>query len=158
MIAFAHSSASRATIHAGARHTTKSAAQPLRHGVFSRPESMVSGLGVPIRKAGSATDFACLYPAPPDDLDSRTVGFKFNQELETMTAINTPKTGILPTLDAIQLHAQAINASRMVAHYLSQPDSNLPGAQRQAVKALHAISKLRIAGSGQQAANDSTGV
>ena len=56
------------------------------------------------------------------------------------------------TIDALALHQQAENAASMCAFYLRR--SNLPGAQRQAVKALSAIHRLRIADFGA-AANDS---
>ena len=63
-----------------------------------------------------------------------------------------------PELDAIRLHAQAENALSMARRYLRQSVSNLPGASRQAVRALDAISLLRIGDADQaDAANDAQG-
>ena len=71
----APSSWCRATVRPGAIHTTKQAGNLPDSEVFSRSESMVSGLGVPIRKDGSTTCFVWIYPAPPYGLSSQTVAF-----------------------------------------------------------------------------------
>ena len=55
----------RATVRAGARHTTKQAGNLPDSEVFSRPRISVLGLGVVNRKAASTTCFVCLNPAPP---------------------------------------------------------------------------------------------
>ena len=60
----------------------------------------------------------------------------------------------LGTPDPIQTHARAVNSLRMALHYLSQPESNVPGAGRKAVQALAAINVLRTSSLGE-AANDS---
>lgn len=57
-------------------------------------------------------------------------------------------------LDAIQLHAQAVNALAMALHYVRQPSSNVPGATRKAVQALAALNLMHAANRGREAAND----
>ena len=123
------SSWGRATVRAGARHTTKQAGNLPDSEVFSRSEFEFSGLGVLIRKDGSATCFACLHPAPPNGLDSHCVGFQFNKERETMTASpvasrsaapTTPTTGNTTHLDPVALHFEAVNACAMARWYAAR--------------------------------------
>lgn len=141
----------RATVRAGAIHTTKQAGNLPDSEVFSRSESMVSGLGVPIREDGSTTCFVWIYPAPPDGLSSHCVGFQFNKERETMTAspvasrsaapTTTPTTGKTPThFDPVATHIEAVNAAAMARWHASR--HNYTAAARKAVQALVALRKL----------------
>lgn len=94
-----------ATFERGARHTTKSAGDLSDNEVFSRPNTSVLGLGTVNRKATGTTDFVCLNPVPPNDLDSQRAGFQSQSGAKTMTIASntaTPTLGNLSTGHAPQ--------------------------------------------------------
>ena len=136
----------RGTIRTGARHATKQAGNLPDSEVFSRSESMVSGLGVPIREDGSTTCFVWIYPAPPDGLSSHCVGFQFNKERETMTASPVASRSAAPTTTAptrfapIALHGEAVNACAMARWYAARHDHS--AAARKATQAMVALRRL----------------
>ena len=139
----------RATVRAGARHTTKQAGNLPDSEVFSRSEFEFSGLGVLIRKDGSATCFACLHPAPPDGLDSHCVGFQFNKERETMTTSPVASRSAAPTTtpDLVQLHLQACNALAQALHTLRNSECTANDLHRAIGRTLRAGTALkRMAG------------
>ena len=142
----APSSWCRATVRPGAIHTTKQAGNLPDSEVFSRSESMVSGLGVPIREDGSTTCFVWIYPAPPDGLSSHCVGFQFNKERETMTASPVASRSAAPTttaptrFDPIALHGEAVNSCAMARWYAARHDHS--AAARKATQAMVALRRL----------------
>ena len=145
----APSSWCRATVRPGAIHTTKQAGNLPDSEVFSRSESMVSGLGVPIREDGSTTCFVWIYPAPPDGLSSHCVGFQFNKERETMTASPVASRcaalTTTPTTSEAQAFAllQATSDATMAKLHLSR--GNIPAARRKAVQLLKALQVMEVA-------------
>ncbi len=139
----------RGTIRTGARHATKQAGNLPDSEVFSRSESMVSGLGVLIRKDGSTTCFVCLHPAPPNGLDSHCVGFQFNKERETMTTSPMASRSAAPTTTPTTSEAQAFavlqatSDATMAALYVRK--GNIPAARRKAVQLLKALQVMEVA-------------
>ena len=134
----------RGTIRTGARHATKQAGNLPDSEVFSRSESMVSGLGVLIRKDGSTTCFVCLHPAPPNGLDSHCVGFQFNKERETMTTSPVASRSAAPAspaFDPVATHFEAVNACAMARWYAARYEHTK--AARKAAQGLSALRKLQ---------------
>ena len=131
------------TMRAGAIHTTKQAGNLPDSEVFSRPKFMVSGLGASTRKDGGTTCFVWIYPAPPNGLSSRCVGFQFNKERETMTTSIVASRCAAPAsphLDPIALHGEAVNAASMARWYAARHD--YAAAFRRSAQATGALRKL----------------
>jgi len=132
-----------ATVRSGAIHTTKQAGNLPDSEVFSRPNTLVLGLGVPNRKAGSTTCFVWIYPAPPYGLASQKAGFQSQQGAETMTTVTTttPTMGITSPI----ARQQAIENALSLALWHIRQDVAPKHIHAATVKAVRAAAMLKHA-------------
>ena len=89
-----------ATFLPGAEHTTDTAGNLPDSEDFSRPNTLVLGLGVVNRKATSTAVSVCSNPVPPYGLNSHRAGFQSRTGAKTMTIASnaaTPAPGNLST-------------------------------------------------------------
>lgn len=138
----------RATVRAGASHTTSEAADLPDSEVFSRPEFKVLDVGSAYPQ-GRRQRFGAVTTPHIHSVALVRHGMVFvtPEGAETMTASPVASRSAAPTtthhLDPIALHGDACNALSMALHYLRQPEAlNVAGAARKTVQALAAMQRL----------------